>query len=252
MSSRKITGFSSELIGTLEDIPVNEINEPEFQLRKRLEAIEELKTSIEEFGLLHPIVVTIEHDKIRIVTGYRRYEACKKLGWRKIPCHIIDVKDQKEAYEIGLIENLQRSTLNPVEEAQAFEMYVDEIGWGGISELSEKIGKSSSYVSRRILLLELPADIQLLISDSSISVGCGEELGTIKNVMKKTVLSNLILKERPSIRRIRELKLDGSQESLWHSSASTRNEVIKSFDKSIIILKMAAKKTRIRSGRFFN
>ena len=243
MSNPRITGFSSELIGTLEDIQINEINEPQFQFRKRLESIGELKASIVEFGLLHPIVVTIEHDKIRIVTGYRRYTACKKLGWRRIPCHIIDVKDQRTAYEIGLMENLQRSTLNPLEEGQAFKTYVNEIGWGGISELSKKIGKSTSYVSRRISLLELPIDIQNLISDSSVSVGCGEELGTIKNEIKKTALSNLIIKERPSIRKIRKLKLTSEDELRHHYSMfSTPDDSIKSFDKTIIILKMAAKK----------
>ena len=243
MSSPKITGFSSQLIGTLEDIPINEISEPQFQFRKRLDNIEELEASIIEFGLLHPIVVTIEHDKIRIITGYRRLTACKKIGWRKIPCHVVTVKDQRTAYEIGLIENLQRSTLDPMEEGQAFKTYVNEIGWGGISELSKKIGKSTSYVSRRIALLELPSDIQDLISESLVSVGCGEELVTIKDEIKKTALTDLVLKERVSVRKVRELKISKDDELSGHYSLpGSPDDSMKPFDKSIIILKIAAKK----------
>ena len=85
-------------------------------------------------------------------------------------------------------------------------------GWGGISELSTKIGKSISYVSRRIRLLELPADIQSLISDSLVSVSSGEEMCSIKNKEKRTKIGNLIRQNHMTIQMIKELKSENSKD----------------------------------------
>ena len=78
--------------------------------------------SILEKGLLQPIIVRMINDNINyeIVAGYRRYSACKKLGWKKIPCQIVDLTDM-EAFEILIVENVQRKTLNPIDEAKAFK-----------------------------------------------------------------------------------------------------------------------------------
>ena len=154
MSNSKTVGYSNVLINTLENIPIAEIIEPHYPLRSQLNNIAELESSITEIGLLHPIIVCVELERFRIITGYRRFTACKNLGWKSITCYVIEVKDQKTAFEIALVENLQRSTLSLMEEAHAYKTYVNGFGWGGISELSTKIGKSISYVSRRIRLLE--------------------------------------------------------------------------------------------------
>jgi ParB family transcriptional regulator, chromosome partitioning protein len=74
------------------------------------------------------------------------------LKLRKLSCHIIELSD-KEAYEVGLVENLQHKTMNPVEESIAFKKYVEGYGWGGVSELSRRIGKSQEFVTKRIQLL---------------------------------------------------------------------------------------------------
>src|SRR5688500_17973941 len=231
VSEPKVGWNSTILVGTLQDIPVSEIKDPHYNFREHL-GIEELELSIEQFGLLHPILVTIEHDQIRIVSGYRRYTACKKIGWRKIPCHIINVKDEKTEYELGLTENLQRRTLNPIEEARAFKKYADELGWGGISELSKKIGRSASYISRRISLLQLPNDIQILISGTLLSASCGEELVTVKDEKQKSELQGLILRNGLSIRKIRELKSKGNYDFPENVSYPVHN-TLRPFDKSI-------------------
>jgi ParB family transcriptional regulator, chromosome partitioning protein len=239
VSEPKVGWNSTILVGTLQDIPISEIKDPHYNFREHL-VVEELELSIEEFGLLHPILVTIEHDQIRIVSGYRRYNACKRLGWRKIPCHIIDVKDEKTEYELGLTENLQRRTLNPIEEARAFKKYVDELGWGGISELSKKVGRSPSYISRRISLLQLPKDMQLLISGTLLSASCGEELVTVRDGKQKSELQSLILRNGLSVRKIRELKSKQKFDFPDHVSYPTQN-TLRPFDKSIITFKIAAK-----------
>ena len=81
------------------------------------------------------------------------------LKLRKLSCHVIELSD-KEAYEVGLVENLQHKTMNPVEESFAFKKYVEGYGWGGVSELAKQIGKSQEFVTKRIQLLLLPKEIQ--------------------------------------------------------------------------------------------
>ena len=100
--------------------------------------ITELSKSIKEKGLLHFITVRAKGRGYEIVAGNRRYLACKMLGWRKIPCLIVEL-DDREAFEISLIENIQRRTINPIEEAHAFKNYTLDFGWGGVSDLQCKI-----------------------------------------------------------------------------------------------------------------
>jgi ParB family chromosome partitioning protein len=97
------------------------------------------------------------------------------LRWATIPCFVKDV-DDKTAFELSLTENVQRKTLNPIEEAEAFKQYVNGYGWGGITDLAHKIGKSVEYVSHRLKLLELPEDVQAKIAAGQIPPSCAQEL----------------------------------------------------------------------------
>ena len=99
-------------------------------------------------GLLQPIVVRTNNlGSFEVVAGNRRFSACKKLGWRKISRHLVEL-DDKSAFEVSIVENVQRHTLNPIDESLAFRKYVEQFGWGGISELSQKLSKSTSYVCK--------------------------------------------------------------------------------------------------------
>ena len=99
---------------------LNIIKSP-FPLRDDLSEIDALASSIKQKGLLQPILVRTK-ELYEIVAGNRRYQACKSLGWRRIACHIADLND-KDAFEISLIENVQRKTLTALEEAHAFKRY---------------------------------------------------------------------------------------------------------------------------------
>ena len=114
---------ATSLSGIIDDIEVTRIRHPNEQLRSGSYLVTDLAASIAQKGLLHPIIVRINGDLFEIVAGNRRFEACKILGWRKITCHVEDLSD-KEAFEISLMENIQRCTLNPLDEAKAFELYV--------------------------------------------------------------------------------------------------------------------------------
>jgi ParB family chromosome partitioning protein len=144
-------------------------------------SIPQLAVSIAEKGLMQPIIVRSKGDEcyFEIIAGNRRFEACKMLGWSKVMCHIMEIDDDKEAYEISLIENLQQKSMNPIEEAKAFRKYVEIFGWGGESDLSTRIGKSQEYISRRIRLLSLPEDMQNEIMRQRITVGLAQELFAI-------------------------------------------------------------------------
>ena len=151
------------------------IRPPRLVLRTDNGSIKGLMLSIRDKGLLEPIIVRPAEDGFEVVAGMRRFEACKKLGWRRLPAHVVEL-DDREAFEVSLLENIQRETLNPIEEARAFRNYVEEFGYGGETELARRIGKSQEYVSRRIGLLSLPQRVQDEIMRRRIAPSVAQEL----------------------------------------------------------------------------
>jgi ParB family chromosome partitioning protein len=241
-----LTRYFRELTGSIEDIRTSDIVTPGRVLRRRLGEVGEIADSIKKIGLLQPIIVRTLETHFEIVAGNRRYHACKKLGWRKIPCHVVEL-DDKSAFEVSIIENVQRNTLDPIEEGLAFKEYVNNIGWGSISELAQKLSKSPSYISRRIRLVELPQDILDLISDSQLSVTAAEELMTLKNKREQSDLAGIAGNKKLSSREVRRLIKGRTQAPFTEVSSipyTIDNEegILKSFDKSIIALKVTAKK----------
>lgn len=168
-------------------------------------------------------------DGFEVVAGNRRLEACKRLGWRKIPCHIIELSD-KEAYEVSLIENVQHKSLNPIEEAKAFRKYVIDHGWGSISELAKRIGKHHSYVSRRMRLLDLPPEIQEQIVHRRTTPSTALELLPLDSD-KRAIVSDMIFngnftkrEVRRIVKRIENCDIDETFIRTPYSSYSLREE----------------------------
>jgi len=170
-----------------------------------------LKTSILQHGLLQPIVIRPLDHGFELVAGHRRFAACKSLRWRFISCKIIDMSD-KQAYEIQLTENIQRKSMNPIEEAQAYQKYVNVFGWGGISELSKKIGKSDEYISHRMKLLILPLTIKEKLVENNLSVSQALEIIHIDDA-EKNILTDQIIENKLTVKQIRELKKTMKSES---------------------------------------
>lgn len=157
------------------EISINKIRPSTFQLRASLDGLEELASSIKQYGLLQPIVVRPMQRDYEVVAGNRRLAAAKLLKLRKISSHMVDLSD-KEAFEMGLVENVHHKTMNPIEEALAFDQYSKDRGWGGITDLSKRIGKSQEFVTKRIQLLRLPQDIRNEIIRQRISPSIALEL----------------------------------------------------------------------------
>jgi ParB family transcriptional regulator, chromosome partitioning protein len=165
---------------------------------------ETLMNSIKEHGLLQPILVRPLSHGFEIVAGHRRFQTCRSLRWRFVPCKIREMSD-KQAFEIQLTENIQRKSMDPIEEAEAFRRYVVDFGWGGVSELAKKIGKSEEYVSHRIQLLRLSPDIIEQIINSKIKVSQALELASIPSDRQSEIVS-YVMNSNPTVKQIREVK----------------------------------------------
>jgi len=226
------------------------------------EEVECLARSIGQRGLLQPIIVRMareennREDNFEIVAGNRRYLACKSLGLRKILAHVVEL-DDKGAFEISLIENIERKTLQPLDEARAFKTYIKDYGWGGISDLASKIGRSPSYVFRRVRLLEFPEEILRDISNHSLDTSTAEELVSVRDSGKRGELARLAVKNSWSSRKVREtakqIKEDSlsvyDSEGLFEQLSLEESRVLeidertqRAFKKSIISLKLAMKR----------
>ena len=190
--------------GIFTNLHINEIRRSRNGVRLSDQvSLSELSVSIKNVGLLEPIIVRPLQSDYEIISGGRRYEACKLLGMIRITCHIIDV-DDKEAYEISLIENLQQKSMNPLEEASAFKKYVHTFGWGGESDLAKRIGKSQEYVSRRIRLLQLPPSAQQKILNKEVNTSLAQELYTLDEEQIEKVIED-VAANRYSNKEAREM-----------------------------------------------
>lgn len=193
----------------IEQIEIKMIRHSSFAVRDKFQRYSEddesLVTSIREHGLIQPILIRPLSNGFEIVAGHRRYQACKSLRWRFIPCKIREMTD-KQAFEIQLSENIQRKSMDPIEEAEAFRRYVMDFGWGGVSDLAKRIGKSEEYVSHRIQLLKLPEEIKKKIVSHILNVSKAIEISAIP-IEKQSLIIGEIIENNLSVKRIRELKM---------------------------------------------
>ena len=174
-------------------------------------SLDELAASIDEKGLLEPIVVRPIATGFEVVAGNRRLEACKRIGMRSIPSHVVDL-DDREAFEMSLVENIQHETMNAIDEASAFKKYVEDFGYGGISELGKKIGKSQGYISNRIRLLALPKGVREDVIRRRISPSVAQELVSFDGGNGDIV--ELIREHHLSMREVRRIVKGGHGQSL--------------------------------------
>lgn len=182
-----------------------------------------LKSSIKTHGLLQPILIRPLDNGFEIVAGRRRFVACRSLRWRFIPCKIIDLSD-RQAYEIQLAENIQRKSMDPMEEAEAYQKYVHEYGWGGVSELALQIGKSPEYVSHRMQLLKLSDDVRQKIVSNNLSASQALELTGIGDTSLESGLVEEIIDNNLTVKQIRVRKKTIKTESHIHKQSRSKSD----------------------------
>ena len=187
------------------EISVDEIRPNPFQPRKSFdqEALDELATSIKNYGVFQPIIVKKSIKGFDLVAGERRLRASKIAGLSTIPAIVKDFTDE-EMREIALLENLQRENLSAVELAWAYKGIIDSLHITQ-DELASRLGKSRSHVTNTLGLLRLPDDVQDMVVNNKISMGHARVLSKLEDTNKIEELANKVVKENINVRDLEEL-----------------------------------------------
>jgi ParB family chromosome partitioning protein len=160
----------------------------------------ELASSLEEHGLVQPIVVRSQGDRYQLIAGQRRLAAARRLDWETVPVRVLEV-DDRQMSEIAIVENLQRRDLDPLEKASSFKQYLST--WGGTQEeLAKRLSVDRSTVANLIRLLELPATVQQNLRDGAISMGHARALLPLGDEHEQTLLVNRVVAEGLSVRAV--------------------------------------------------
>jgi ParB family chromosome partitioning protein len=181
-------------------LPIEALQRNPEQPRKRFEEarLEELAASIREHGIVEPILVRREGAGYRILAGERRWRAAQRAGLKEVPAILRDASD-REAFELALVENLQREDLNPIEEAEAFDVLVRDHGMTQ-EAVAQAVGKDRSTVANALRLLRLPADVRDLVKEGRLDMGHARALLALEgeDAIRKT--AQRVLKEGLSVR----------------------------------------------------
>ena len=180
---------------------LSDIIQNKFQPRKNFDEanLDDLTNSIKERGVIQPIIVrksATENSKFEIIAGERRWLAARKAGLHDIPVVVTEADDLK-SLEFAIIENVQRHDLNPLEEAQGYKRLIDEFSYDQ-EKVSKFIGKSRSYITNALRLLNLPSEILQFIEQKKISAGHAKILVGLENAL---FVANKIIEKKLSVRQ---------------------------------------------------
>jgi ParB family chromosome partitioning protein len=190
---------------TVQEISLQELRPNPYQPRKTFqqEAIDELKESILEHGILQPLVVRKSIKGYEIVVGERRFRAAREAKLASVPAVVRELTEQ-QMMELAVLENLQREDLNPIEEGLAYQTLMEKLKFTQ-EEVAKRLGKSRPHVANHIRLLSLPAKIQELISDGKISMGHGRALLGLRQKAKLPALVDKIIQESLNVRQLEKI-----------------------------------------------
>ena len=204
----------------VKNVSLTRIKPPQFDTRTKIdpEADEELSTSIQQFGVLEPILVKVDGDDFEIVFGHRRYRTCSRLGLATIPCIIVS-SDDKELELIKIHENLHRLPNSHVDQGRTFEYLRDKFSMTE-TEISVLVGKSIAYVSQHLSLLASDPEIIEAVHTDKINFSAARELVKVKDAGDRKRLLNVV-------------KDSGASTAVIHSWAKESNRDLEPDDKYI-------------------
>ncbi len=189
-------------------IPLDVIEANPDQPRRHFDekALEELASSIRTYGLIQPITLRkMTEDTFQIISGERRTRAAKMAGLTKVPAYIRTANDQ-ELLEMGLVENIQREDLNPLDIAISYQRLVDECNLTH-EILSQRIGKQRSTITNYLRLLKLPPEIQRMLKEELLSMGHARALAGVEDISHQLLLADKSIRGSWSVRHLeREIK----------------------------------------------
>jgi len=186
---KKVINIPLDKIVTKADQPRKEFNEG---------SLRELAKSIEINGVIQPILVRSKADKYEIIAGERRYRASKLAKLKEIPAILLDA-DNEEAAKLALVENIQREDLNPIEEAMAYKQLIEEFNLKQ-EELANAIGKSRTYITNSLRLLNLDSKVVSYLYDGRLTPGHGKALLGLKDKKEQVKLAERIMDSGLNVR----------------------------------------------------
>ena len=211
--SEKVTISESEIVkddgksvDVLSKIPINIVHPNPYQPRVNFEsgALDDLKKSILENGLIQPITVRRVENHFELISGERRLRASKEIGLKEIPAYVINVDTKEAMLALALIENVQREDLNPIEIATTYRKLMIECNLSQ-EEIATKVGKERSTVTNSMRLLKLPQKIQDALIEGTISAGHARALLSLPDEASQLLIFNRIIKEKLSVRNVEKL-----------------------------------------------
>ncbi len=181
-------------------LPIEAVERNPEQPRKRFEEakLEELAASIREHGVVEPILVRKDGGRYRILAGERRWRAAQRAGLKEIPAVLREASD-REAFELALVENLQRADLNAIEEAEAYDVLLTDHGLTQ-EALAQRVGKDRSTVANALRLLKLPEDVRDLVRGGTLDMGHARALLSLEEVEAIRRAAQRAVREKLSVR----------------------------------------------------
>jgi ParB family transcriptional regulator, chromosome partitioning protein len=189
----------------VQEIKLKELRPNPYQPRKTFhqEAIDELRDSIIEHGILQPLVVRKSIRGYEIVVGERRFRAAREAKLETVPAVVRELSEQ-QMMELAVLENLQREDLNPIEEGQAYQTLMEKLKLTQ-EEVAKRLGKSRPHIANHIRLLSLPQKIQELISAEKITMGHGRALLGLRQKAKLPAVVEKVIQEGLNVRQLEKL-----------------------------------------------
>jgi len=212
--------------GSVQTLPIEWVQPGAYQPRRHFDedAIKELAESIKERGILQPLMVRPiegEKDCFELIAGERRWRAAQLVGLHEVPVIVKEMTD-REAMEIGLIENVQRQDLSPLEEAEGYRRLIEEFSHSQ-EGLSRVVGKSRPHITNLLRLLTLPESVKKMVDEGQLSMGHARSVLTAKNPV---AMANEIVKRGLSVRQCEVLaKKESEGRFAKHKKEAAKTEV---------------------------
>jgi ParB family chromosome partitioning protein len=207
----------------IEQIPLSKIRPNPGQPRNDFTDMDELIASVREKGILQPLLVRRKDDGFQIIAGERRYRAAKELRKDHVPAVIIDA-DEQSAFEIAIIENIQRKNLSPLEEAQAYQALIDRFGLTH-DQVSQRMGRDRSTITNSLRLLSLPEEVRKDVSRGTITAGHAKILVGLRDRDDILRWSRRVRDESLSVRQLEHLISSTKEKSAHPAKTPTKSDV---------------------------
>ncbi len=216
---------SPEARGREQRLPVEKLVPNPDQPRRHFDetALAELAVSIREKGVIQPLIVRAKGEAFEIVAGERRWRAAQRAQVHDVPVIIREFTDT-EVLEIGIIENIQRADLNPIEEAMGYRALIERFGHTQ-EKLSDAMGKSRSHIANLLRLLNLPEDVQAMLREGKLTAGHARALITAEDpsmLARKVVLEGLSVRQTETLTKAPEAPKKAAKKRVHEKDADTR------------------------------